>query len=311
MYYLFIFIFIVILFLYLHIWYQYKTSDDLEIYSIEQPSKSKLEEICNMRQPIVFNYYSDEILNNINMVNLTNNCGIFDVKIREKPNNENDEIYLPLTLKETKDLFSKDDTGKYYSENNSDFLNETVLIKKFKYNDEFLRPPLVFNCNYDFMFGSKNSSSPLRYDLNFRNYYYVTEGSVKMKLIPPKFTKYLHMKKDYMNFEFISPIDCWDVQEQYKNDYGKIKTMDVTLNKGDIIYIPAFWWYSIQFSDNSLICCFKYKTFMNVVATIPQLTMNLLQQQNIKIHKTDIIDNDSNDTVNEVKYIKKDISKKD
>ena len=50
---------------------------------------------------------------------------------------------------------------------------------------------------------------------------------------------------------------------------------------------------------------------MNVVATIPQLTMNLLQQQNIKIHKTDIIDNDSNDTVNELKYVKKDISKKD
>tara|TARA_Y100000385_G_C13097886_1_gene642544 strand:+ start:2062 stop:3117 length:1056 start_codon:yes stop_codon:yes gene_type:complete len=290
MYYLFIFIFIVILFLYLHIWYQYKTSDDLEIYSIEQPTKTKLEEICNMRQPVIFDYYDEEIINNLNMEKMVNNFGIFDVKIREKHNNENDAIHLPFSLKETKDLFSKDDNSKYYSENNSEFLNETVLIKKFKYNDSFLRPPLMFNCKYDFMFGSENSSSPLRYDLNFRNYYYVTEGSVKLKLIPPKFTRYLHMKRDYGNFEFISPINCWDVQEQYIKDFGKIKLLDVTLNKGEMIYIPAYWWYSIKFSNNSVVSSFKYKTVMNVLSIVPHLIMKVLQQQNIKIQKTHLVE---------------------
>ena len=40
-----IIIFCITLFLYLHIYYQLKTSNDLEIYEIENPSKEKLEEI--------------------------------------------------------------------------------------------------------------------------------------------------------------------------------------------------------------------------------------------------------------------------
>ena len=38
-------IFCLILFFYLHIFYHIKTSDDLEIYEIDEPSKEKLEEI--------------------------------------------------------------------------------------------------------------------------------------------------------------------------------------------------------------------------------------------------------------------------
>ena len=34
--------------LYIHIFYHLKTSNDLEVYEIEQPSKDKLEEICNL-----------------------------------------------------------------------------------------------------------------------------------------------------------------------------------------------------------------------------------------------------------------------
>ena len=47
----------------------------------------------------------------------------------------------------------------------------------------FLRPSLVSNCLYDFIVGSVNSKTPLRYDLNYRNYYFVTSGKVNIKLI--------------------------------------------------------------------------------------------------------------------------------
>ena len=46
-YFIAIFIFCVVLFLYLHIHYHLKTGEDLEVYTIERPSKEKLEErIC-------------------------------------------------------------------------------------------------------------------------------------------------------------------------------------------------------------------------------------------------------------------------
>ena len=37
-------VFCVVLFLYLHVFFHLKTSDDLEIYEIDNPSKEKLEE---------------------------------------------------------------------------------------------------------------------------------------------------------------------------------------------------------------------------------------------------------------------------
>ena len=58
--------------------------------------------------------------------------------------------------------------------------------------------------------------------------------------------------------------------------------MDVTLEKGQIIHIPAYWWYSIEYEKISSVCSFKYRTFMNVLAISPHLFLTMLQGQNIK-----------------------------
>ena len=42
-------IFCVVLFLYLHITHHLNVSNDLEVYTIERPSKDKLEEICGLK----------------------------------------------------------------------------------------------------------------------------------------------------------------------------------------------------------------------------------------------------------------------
>ena len=51
-----ILIFCIVLFLYLHIYFHLKTSEDLEVYDIDKPSKDKLEEICDIRQPVRFEF---------------------------------------------------------------------------------------------------------------------------------------------------------------------------------------------------------------------------------------------------------------
>ena len=50
------FIFCLVLFLYLHIQFHLKTSEDLEMYEIDFPSKDRLEEICDIRQPVLFDF---------------------------------------------------------------------------------------------------------------------------------------------------------------------------------------------------------------------------------------------------------------
>lgn len=276
-------IFCIVLFIYLHINFHLRTSNDLEVYEIEQPSKEKLEEICDLRQPVIFNYSVGGLLNECNIDILEKNYGAFDIKVRNvKEYDDIGELYLPLTLNTCREIFRKDNEERYLSENNQDFLEETSVIKNMRYNDNFLRPYSVCNCNYDLLFSSKDTKTLLKYDLCYRNYFLVTQGSVKIKLIPPKSSKYLYAIKDYDNFEFISPVNPWDVQNQFKSDFDKLKTLEITLTKGQIIFIPAYWWYSIWFTDNASLASFKYKTYMNNIAISNHLLVNMLQTQNVK-----------------------------
>ena len=238
-----ILIFFIVLFVYINICYHLKTSNDLEIYTIHNPSKYRLEEICNLRQPVIFTLPPNN-LNKCKLSKIEDNYSVFDVKIRNLHNidTEND-IYLPLKLSNAIKLLQNDKEKKYLSENNEDFLNETLAINIFKYNDGFLRPPLLSKCKYDYLIGAQ---TPLRYDLNFRNYYYVSSGSVNIKLVPPHYKKHLNVKSDYEKLEFRSPLDLWEIQKEYKDNYDKIKVLDVTLNEGEFIYIPAYWFYTIQ-----------------------------------------------------------------
>jgi len=231
------------------------------------------------------------------METLNNKYSAFDIKIRDILNDDDKkEIYLPLVLKESLNLFQNDMKSRYITENNYDFLEETGSIKNYSYNDSFLRPPLVSKCDYDYMSGSQDSSTPLRYNLSYRNYYYVIEGEIRVKLIPPMSSKYLLENKDYDNFEFRSPINPWNVDEKYR-DYDKVKSLDIVVNPGTILYIPPYWWYSIKYTKMSSICAFKYRTYMNTITILPEIIMNLLQEQNIKreiVEKVEINKKDKN-----------------
>jgi len=279
-----ILIFCIVLFLYLHIYFQLKTSNDLEVYEIEQPSKEKLEEICDLRQPVIFDYQNESLIETCKLSQIVEHYSAFDVKLRNvKEMDDNTDLHIPVTLKAALSIVSGDKDAKYVSEKNGDFLEETGIIKNYKYNDAFLRPPMVSNCFYDFLTASQNTETPLQYSVNYRNFYLVTHGVIKIKLIPPKSARYLYPVEDYENFEFRSPLNPWNIQRQYKADYDKIKTLEIELTPGKIIYIPAYWWYSIKFMEPlSSVCVFKYRTYMNTVAILPKLCMKTLQRQNTK-----------------------------
>ena len=286
------FVFCLVLFIYLHIHFHLKTSNDLEVYEIEQGSKDKLEEICDLRQPVIFDFENEKIIENTNNTYLLNNYHAFEIKIRNsKETDYNSEIFIPLPVHSAIKLIKEDKESLYFTENNTDFLQETGVIKSFQYNDEFLRPYMVSNCNYDVMFGSQNTTTPFRYEINYRNYFLVTEGTIQIKMAPPKSSKYLYSDYDYENFEFRSPVDPWNPQKQYNADFDKIKCLEVTLTPGKTLHIPAYWWYSIKFSKDSSISCFRYRTYMNNVAISPYIAMHALQIQNVKrdmVKKIDI-----------------------
>jgi hypothetical protein len=279
------FVFCVILFFYLHIQFHLKTSNDLEIYEIEQASKEKIEEICDLRQPVLFDCDEEghKIIKTTNKNILLENYPVFEVKIRDnKDVNADSDICIPLPFHVASKLFDEDKNETYFSEGNIDFLQETGAIKHMSYNDAFLRPFLVSNCYYDVLMASNNTETPFRYDLNYRNYYTVTQGSIRIKLAPPKSSKYLYPINDYENFEFKSPINPWNPQQKYRADFDKIKCLEITLTPGRFLFIPAYWWYTFKFENNTSVSCFKYRTYMNNIAISPNICMYALQNQNVE-----------------------------
>jgi len=278
---LIILIFIVVLFFYLHIIYHLKKSNDLEVYEINEPTKNELEEICNYRQPVIF-YYNSNLSEDINNEQIMTKYSSFDLNVRNvKNNNTEQEMYIPYKVKDLFTVFENDTEGKYITENNEDFISETGIIKYLKYNDLLLRPYFMLNNSYDLLSGSKNTRTPFRYNLYYRNFIYVLDGNVKIKLSPPNSSKYLNQINDYDNYEFRTDIDVWDVNEKI----DKIKFLEVNLKKNQIIYIPSYWWYSIEYDTKSLLINYSYHTYMSMLSITPKILLYYLQAQNIKIKK--------------------------
>ena len=283
--YLDITIFLIVLFIYLHVYYHLKSSNDMEIYTLDEPIKNKLEEICNIKQPLKFNY-NDKGLNtcNIHYFETYNTKG--DIKIRDTMDkNQDNQLFLPFELKEGAHVLKEDKKSRFITEQNGDFINNIECKKDFINMDKFLKPPMTLKTYHDFYAGSIGSNTPLRYSIDYRNFFYVSSGKITLKLIPPIDSTYLDEQKNYDVMEFSSPINPWNVSDEHKTNFNNVNHMDIELTQGDIIYIPAYWWYSIKYEELSSVCVFKYRTFMNSIAIFPELILSFFQGQNIK-HKT-------------------------
>ena len=255
----------IVIIIYMHVVYQLTTSNDLEIFELDTPSKIKLEDVCNLRQPLLFPY-RDETLQ-CSIPNLLE-YKAFDVTVYDSSYN-----ISVIPLNNAIQLFEK---KNYVSKHNSDFLHETMVTRQFMTTDAYLRPPMVSSIEYDILFGADGSTTRLEYNTHYRTYVYVSNGTVTIKLTPPRNTKYLNVEKDYSNQCYYSSVHPWNTT------LDKVKFLELTLQKGQMLFIPAYWWYSIKFEKDSCVCTFQYKTVMNIIATLPDICMGVLQRQNTK-----------------------------
>lgn len=280
-------VFAVVLFIYIHIYHHVKVSNDLEVYEVVAPSKEQLEEICDIRQPALFTMDVGDVNEALTRKSATKRYGAFDISIRNVSNEVDDgsgagQLYVPLALGAAEDMLATGNATGIFSERNDDFLVETGLVNQMKHNDSMLRPHMVSRCSYDWIIGSNGTRTPFRYELDYRNYLVVTEGKARIKLAPPKSGKYIHVNKDYTNFEFKSAVDPWDPQPHYRSDFSKVKCLEMTLTPGQVFYVPAYWFYSIEFSEETSLCKFSYQTYMGTLSIIHYHTISFLQRHNTR-----------------------------
>jgi len=289
-------LFLATLFAYMHLQHQFKTSNELEVFVADtELSKQLLDTICQLRQPFVVpssRGNSPAIMSTgaqakLSCSALNSQFDSYEVHVRDihDRDQEGQDLVVPLTWKNAKAVFAQDDKHRYVSEQNAGFLQESSLKSVLAQSDGLLQCPFAVWSDHDLWTGSSGTATPLRYSLNERNFFYVVSAPsspIRVKLAPPAHTKHLHEVKDYMNFEFRSELvsDPWS-----QSGADKVKFLEVVLRQGECLFVPPFWWSSLQYQDSdSVVAVFSYRSAMNWASMLPHLGLFFMQQQNVK-HK--------------------------
>jgi hypothetical protein len=290
-----VFIFVVILFLYIHITSQWATSNDLEIYESDYESVKQVQEVCSVKQPVIFKFQTQDPLVapffDRFQTPLFEKYDNLDLRIKDSTdysNNKGQSVdYVPISFRSARRLLTTDTTGKYFSEKNGEFLEESGLDNLLAILDGLLKPPLTAVSKHDMLIGSPHVKTPLRYRLESHNFLACTRGKIRVKMCPPKYGKLLPLRKDYENYEFIGTLNPWNTDSNNREDkdiLSRIKFLDFELVVGDVLFLPPYWWYSCSFGGDAdtTLAELSYDVAMNVLAQSKHWTLYYLQQSNIK-----------------------------
>lgn len=277
-------IFVIIFFVYIHIKSFTKTSNDIDIYQLNNPSQEIIEENSRFNQPLHIKNIENDIFN-MNYDWLYDNFKYYDINYM---NIKDEGFYKIINLNNANTLFNNDISNLYISKNNDNFIKSTFLNEYIKKTDSILRTNMLVTSDYDIIIGSKNSYTKPKYSLIANNYIIPTSGSIEILLYPPKYNKFMHINKDYFNMEFTSNIDVYNVSDKYKDDLYKCNFSKVIVNKGDILLIPMYWMYTIKILEkNTLVYNLKYKSLINYIVNVKHDFIHLLQKYNKKIEPKD------------------------
>ena len=239
-----------------------------------------LQEICDLKQPVLFRLTIDA------PINIENLSYKNDVRVYTGNKATHDAAsYVLLPFPQFHNLIATTAKPHYYTENNRDFIDEVGLYDTFRELDPFLKPYYTAQTIYDVWTGGRLINTPLRYHINYRQFIYVTSGKVHIKMTPYKSRKYLHPIMDYENYEFRSPINPFNPQPEYMHDMDKIKFLEFDIHAGYVLFLPPYWWYSIQYAADAadtVVMSVIYNSTMNILANSPSIARYYMQLHNTK-----------------------------
>ncbi len=294
-----ILIFIILFILYLHLVSHYRKSEDLEIYEMDYIHSKGLNDVCESKQPVLFNMqditpeFFEKVVPSEKISSTVN-----EVKVKDTDDywrTPEDIHYIDLKIQTAIQLIGTDAKSHFITENNNEFIEESTELYSLYYSmNKYLKPMFVINTKYDICMGSKGAATPLRYHTNYRQFMALTSGRTRVKMTCWKSNKYLYPIKDYSEYEFKSPIHVWTPQAKYKKDYDKIRFIEFDMTPGYVLHIPPYWWWSVQYiEENSSIAGFMYNTPLNIVANGVDWFKYYIQQYNTE-HKVANVLNPAN-----------------
>lgn len=272
MWWLKIFVFFVILFSYIHVQQQYKSGEDLEIYEYDVTTVKALQDMLQLKQPVLFRLLDLDLGKNNDPLEF------LEIKDRRDyhPGAHKHVESIQLSLASARRLMDTDTKGLFYSNRNRPNISWKTWFRKM---DTFLKPAFTLYTETDLIYGSKSARTTTSFHRESHTFLYVpletNKGSIRVKMTSPKSHVFLNPVIDYTFFENWSAVDLFE-------PHDKLQCIDFYVKPGYVLFIPPFWFYSIEFQEKqNEVCMVKYTTGANFVANIKHIGLFYMQQQNI------------------------------
>ena len=280
------FLLLIIIIIIIHIRYNKKTNNTYTILQLENPQKSIIEETLNNKLPTVITNVGNEWKE---FMSLTPNyikkfCSTYPIKIhttikeqqKTKIVNTNMGSYIEWLLS-VENILEHDDSIRYnrYISNNKSFLTDYGLDKKLdKYINNYY-PPLSLIKNYLFSMGPEGSKIGLQYEKNYRNILYQVYGTIKIILFSPTYTPNLYKSNRYDSSAILSKVNFWKPNLIKYPLFKKAQFIEIIVHPGNMVYIPAYWWYAIENITTSIMISIKTENIFSSIEKIPTLIKSL------------------------------------
>lgn len=264
-------LFFIICVFYFHVQQQWKTSEELEIYEYQYSTYEGLQETCKCKQPFLFYFPHDP---------LARPSQLEDICIKDTREINHDTLLL--SFRSGYALMETDKMSHFYSYRNRHGIeNNPALLKWFSSFDSFLKPSLHYSSEYDLLYGSKKTCTTTTIYYESHNFLYLpsnaNQSSVRVRMTPYKSQAFFDVNSDYVNYEFSTDYNL------FNDNHTEVKTIDFLLQREQVLFIPAYWFYSIEFQEKeNEVCLFRYTTYPNLFANTKHNCLYLMQQQNIE-----------------------------
>jgi hypothetical protein len=293
-------VFVVVLFIYIHVQFQLSASNKRDVYVLDGVTRSSIEDILDMKQPTVFNTFRPEeqpIYNHLNKHNIQTAMANNDIQICDNTRTVRHTSVPSMFTSATK-LFNADTNAQFYTEKNDLFMQSfqsNPLLQPMQHHHTFLVPPLQSTARHDLLFGADKATSLPQHSIMYRNFFTVTSGALKIKLVHPSnktnvcnrtstnststsstnstSTSTGKSKNDYFHMRFFTDIDMWTPSQSNNTDI-----IEATIQTGETISIPPYWTYSFQFDKDTVVCASAYNSYITDIVTIHHKILHLMHK---------------------------------
>tara|TARA_Y100001970_G_C14240633_1_gene864705 strand:- start:3003 stop:3941 length:939 start_codon:yes stop_codon:yes gene_type:complete len=285
--------FFIILLIVLHCKYNKYTNNQYSILQIDGStiSKNKLEEYFRQKLPLVITSIGKQWseLMRLTPTYIYKYCTNYRVKIHTSIKEQQATRIKTVTMREFIIFHVNGQTQKNiqqnkqqqkqsqfgYISNDSSFLKDYGLVQLLERYASDLLPPLTLIKSYLFSMGPKETKIGLQYETNMRNIIYLIYGKIKIILFSPKYSKYLYKSNRYDNEAVLSAVHFWNPNTGKYPLFKKAQYIEIILYPGQLFYIPAYWWYAIEFQDTSVFITMKANNVFSSIERIPNIVSSL------------------------------------